>query len=119
MVERMRAGSVFVDISIDQGGCSETSRPTTHANPTYVESGVVHYGVTNMPGAVARTSTLALNNATLPGPDSTPLMVTLPIQPSPIPRDGGSSFRPSNVIAPPSQFNLRVGAGCEKSFLPT
>jgi alanine dehydrogenase len=66
MVQRMRPGSVFVDISIDQGGCSETSRPTTHANPTYIESGVVHYCVTNMPGAVARTSTLALNNATLP-----------------------------------------------------
>jgi alanine dehydrogenase len=66
MVERMRPGSVFVDISIDQGGCSETSRPTTHADPTYVESGVVHYCVTNMPGAVPRTSTFALNNATLP-----------------------------------------------------
>jgi alanine dehydrogenase len=66
MVERMRPGSVFLDISIDQGGCSETSRPTTHADPTYVESGVVHYCVTNMPGAVPRTSTFALNNATLP-----------------------------------------------------
>ncbi|MBV9755707.1 MAG: alanine dehydrogenase [Alphaproteobacteria bacterium] len=66
MVRRMRAGSVFVDIAIDQGGCAETSRPTTHANPTYVEEGVVHYCVTNMPGAVARTSTIALNNATLP-----------------------------------------------------
>ena len=66
MVRRMRPGSVFVDIAIDQGGCSETSRPTTHANPTYVEEGVVHYCVTNMPGAVARTSTIALNNATLP-----------------------------------------------------
>jgi alanine dehydrogenase len=66
MVRRMRPGSVFVDIAIDQGGCSETSRPTTHANPTYVEQGVVHYCVTNMPGAVARTSTIALNNATLP-----------------------------------------------------
>ncbi len=59
-------GSVLVDISIDQGGCFETSRPTTHAQPTYVEEGVVHYCVTNMPGAVARTSTQALNNATLP-----------------------------------------------------
>jgi alanine dehydrogenase len=57
---------VLVDISIDQGGCSETSRPTTHAKPTYVMHGVVHYCVTNMPGAVARTSTFALNNATLP-----------------------------------------------------
>jgi len=57
---------VIVDISIDQGGCSETSRPTTHADPTYVVHDVVHYCVTNMPGAVARTSTLALNNATLP-----------------------------------------------------
>jgi alanine dehydrogenase len=65
-VEAMRRGSVIVDISIDQGGCCETSRPTTHAAPTYVEAGVVHYCVTNMPGAVARTSTFALNNATLP-----------------------------------------------------
>jgi alanine dehydrogenase len=65
-VEAMQPGSVIVDISIDQGGCAETSRPTTHAAPTYVEAGVVHYCVTNMPGAVARTSTFALNNATLP-----------------------------------------------------
>jgi alanine dehydrogenase len=66
LVKRMRPGSVMVDIAIDQGGCFETSRPTTHANPTYVEHGVIHYCVTNMPGAVARTSTIALNNATLP-----------------------------------------------------
>jgi alanine dehydrogenase len=66
MIQRMRPGSVFVDIAIDQGGCAETSRATTHAHPTYVESGVVHYCVTNMPGAVPRTSTFALNNATLP-----------------------------------------------------
>ena len=66
MVRAMRPGSVLVDISIDQGGCFETSRPTTHSAPTYVEHGVVHYCVTNMPGAVAHTSTFALNNATLP-----------------------------------------------------
>ncbi len=66
MVGRMRPGSVIVDVSIDQGGCFETSRQTTHADPTYVEEGVVHYCVTNMPGAVPRTSTFALNNATLP-----------------------------------------------------
>ncbi|MBV9016091.1 MAG: alanine dehydrogenase [Alphaproteobacteria bacterium] len=66
LVRAMKAGSVIVDISIDQGGCIETSRPTTHANPTYIEEGVVHYCVTNMPGAVARTSAVALNNATLP-----------------------------------------------------
>jgi alanine dehydrogenase len=66
MVKRMKPGSVIVDIAIDQGGCTETSRPTTHAAPTYVEEGVIHYCVTNMPGAVARTSTFALNNATLP-----------------------------------------------------
>jgi alanine dehydrogenase len=66
LVRAMRPGSVIVDIAIDQGGCCETSRPTTHANPTYVEEGVVHYCVTNMPGAVARTSAVALNNATLP-----------------------------------------------------
>jgi alanine dehydrogenase len=66
MVRRMRPGSVLVDIAIDQGGCFETSRPTTHSVPTYVEEGIVHYCVTNMPGAVARTSAFALNNATLP-----------------------------------------------------
>ena len=66
MVKTMKAGAVIVDIAIDQGGCSETSRPTTHSHPTYVDEGVVHYCVTNMPGAVARTSTFALNNVTLP-----------------------------------------------------
>jgi alanine dehydrogenase len=66
LVRAMGVGSVIVDISIDQGGCFETSRPTTHATPTYVDEGVVHYCVTNMPGAVARTSAVALNNATLP-----------------------------------------------------
>ena len=66
LVHGMRPGTVVVDISIDQGGCFETSRPTTHAAPTYIEEGVVHYCVTNMPAAVARTSTVALNNATLP-----------------------------------------------------
>jgi alanine dehydrogenase len=66
MVGQMKKGSVLVDISIDQGGCFETSRPTTHADPTYIVDGVIHYCVTNMPGAVARTSTFALNNATLP-----------------------------------------------------
>ena len=66
LVRAMKPGAVIVDISIDQGGCFETSRPTTHAVPTYVEEGVVHYCVTNMPAAVARTSTVALNNATLP-----------------------------------------------------
>jgi alanine dehydrogenase len=66
MLRSMKPGSVLVDVAIDQGGCFETSRPTTHANPTYVEEGVVHYCVANMPGAVARTSTFALNNATLP-----------------------------------------------------
>jgi alanine dehydrogenase len=66
MVRKMKPGSVMVDISIDQGGCFETSRPTTHAEPTFVVDGVVHYCVTNMPGAVPRTSTFALTNATLP-----------------------------------------------------
>jgi alanine dehydrogenase len=66
MVRQMRPGSVLVDIAIDQGGCFATSRPTTHSQPTYVVDGVVHYCVTNMPGAVARTSTFALTNATLP-----------------------------------------------------
>ncbi len=65
-IKAMRAGSVMVDISIDQGGCFETSRPTTHAEPTYIVDDVVHYCVTNMPGAVPRTSTFALTNATLP-----------------------------------------------------
>lgn len=66
MVARMKRGAVVVDVAIDQGGCFETSRPTTHADPTYVVDGVVHYCVANMPGGVARTSTFALNNATLP-----------------------------------------------------
>ncbi|GAB3184157.1 alanine dehydrogenase [Hydrogenophaga aquatica] len=65
-VGRMKAGAVVVDVAIDQGGCFETSRPTTHLAPTFVVDGVVHYCVTNMPGNVARTSTFALNNATLP-----------------------------------------------------
>jgi len=66
MVRRMKPGSVLVDISIDQGGCFETSKATTHADPTYVIDDVIHYCVANMPGAVPRTSTFALNNATLP-----------------------------------------------------
>ena len=66
MIESMRNGSVAVDVSIDQGGCFETSRPTTHSDPTYIEEGVVHYCVANIPGAVARTSTLALTSVTLP-----------------------------------------------------
>jgi alanine dehydrogenase len=66
MIASMRPGSVVVDIAIDQGGCFETSRPTTHSDPTYLEEGVVHYCVANIPGAVARTSTLALTSATLP-----------------------------------------------------
>ena len=65
-VKAMKPGAVIVDIAIDQGGCSETSRPTSHSAPTYVVDEVVHYCVTNMPGAVARTSTFALNNMTLP-----------------------------------------------------
>ncbi|HVE51594.1 MAG TPA: alanine dehydrogenase [Casimicrobiaceae bacterium] len=66
LVSRMKPGSVIVDVAIDQGGCFETSRPTTHADPVYVVDGVTHYCVANMPGGVPRTSTFALNNATLP-----------------------------------------------------
>lgn len=66
MIKRMRPGSVVVDVAIDQGGCFETSRPTTHTDPTYIVDDIVHYCVANMPGGVARTSTFALNNATLP-----------------------------------------------------
>ena len=65
MIRKMANGGVLVDVAIDQGGCFETSRPTTHAEPTYLAEGCIHYGVTNMPGAVARTSTFALTNATL------------------------------------------------------
>ena len=65
-LRRMKRGAVLVDVAIDQGGCFETSRPTTHDAPTYIEEGIVHYCVANMPGAVARTSTFALGNATLP-----------------------------------------------------
>ena len=66
MLKTMKKGSVLVDVSIDQGGCFETSKETTHADPTYSIDGIVHYAVSNMPGALPRTSTLALNNATLP-----------------------------------------------------
>jgi alanine dehydrogenase len=66
MLSTMKKGSVLVDVAIDQGGCFETSKATTHGNPTYVVDGVIHYCVANMPGAVAKTSTLALTNATLP-----------------------------------------------------
>ena len=62
----MKRGSVIVDVAIDQGGCVETSKPTTHAEPTFIVDDVVHYCVANMPGGVPRTSTIALNNATLP-----------------------------------------------------
>jgi len=66
MISTMRQGSVIVDVAIDQGGCIETIKPTTHSNPTFLVDGVIHYGVTNMPGAVPRTSTFALSNVTLP-----------------------------------------------------
>ena len=66
MIKSMKRGSVVVDVAIDQGGCIETSKPTTHADPTYIVDDVVHYCVANMPGGVPRTSTMALNNATLP-----------------------------------------------------
>ncbi len=66
MLKTMQPGSVLVDVAIDQGGCFETSKPTTHTEPTYVVDGVIHYCVANMPGAVARTSTMALAGATLP-----------------------------------------------------
>ncbi|MEK9780232.1 MAG: alanine dehydrogenase, partial [Gammaproteobacteria bacterium] len=66
MLEKMKPGAVMVDISIDQGGCFESSKPTTHDNPTYEKDGIIHYCVTNMPGAVPLTATEALNKATLP-----------------------------------------------------
>jgi len=66
MIKEMKSGSVIVDVAIDQGGCVETSKPTTHANPTYIVDDIVHYCVANMPGGVPRTSTLALNTVTLP-----------------------------------------------------
>jgi alanine dehydrogenase len=66
LVARMEPGSVIVDVAVDQGGCVATTRPTTHDRPVYLETGVLHYGVANMPGAVSRTSTFALTNATLP-----------------------------------------------------
>src|SRR4029079_13070825 len=65
-LKRMKPGSVIVDVAVDQGGCVETIKPTTHEDPIYVVDGVIHYGVANMPGAVPRTSTLALTNATFP-----------------------------------------------------
>ncbi|MEO0408819.1 MAG: alanine dehydrogenase, partial [Cyanobacteria bacterium P01_A01_bin.135] len=66
LVEQMRPGSVIVDVAVDQGGCIETVRPTSHSDPTYLEAGVLHYGVANMPGAVPWTATQALNNSTFP-----------------------------------------------------
>ncbi|MCU0723432.1 MAG: alanine dehydrogenase, partial [Planctomycetes bacterium] len=66
LLKQMKPGSVIVDVAVDQGGCVETCRPTTHAEPTFIVDGVVHYCVANMPGAVGRTSTYALSNATLP-----------------------------------------------------
>ena len=66
MVAQMKKGAVIVDVAIDQGGCVETARPTSHSNPSFVVDGVVHYCVTNMPGAVPHTSTLALTNSTFP-----------------------------------------------------
>jgi alanine dehydrogenase len=66
MLKLMKRGSVIVDVAIDQGGCVETSKPTTHGDPTYIVDDVVHYCVANMPGGVPRTSTMALNKATLP-----------------------------------------------------
>ncbi len=65
-LKEMQTGSVIVDVAVDQGGCVETCRPTTHSNPTFVVDGIIHYCVANMPGAVSRTSTFALTNATLP-----------------------------------------------------
>ena len=65
-LQRMKPGSVIIDVAIDQGGCIATSRPTSHSNPTYIVDDVLHYCVTNMPGAVGRTSTFALCNVTLP-----------------------------------------------------
>jgi alanine dehydrogenase len=65
-VASMRPGSVIIDVAVDQGGCIETLRPTSHSQPTYVEAGVLHFGVPNMPGAVPWTATKALNNSTLP-----------------------------------------------------
>src|SRR5690242_10397973 len=66
MVRQMRSGSVIVDVAVDQGGCVETIRPTSHSEPVYVAYGILHYAVPNMPGSVPRTSTQALTNATLP-----------------------------------------------------
>jgi alanine dehydrogenase len=66
MVAQMKKGAVIVDVAIDQGGCVETARPTSHSDPSYLVNGVVHYCVTNMPGAVPNTSTLALTNSTFP-----------------------------------------------------
>jgi alanine dehydrogenase len=81
MVKSMKRGAVIVDVAIDQGGSTETSRPTTHSDPTYIEEGVVHYCVTNMPAATARTATQALANATLP------LLLTLARDPAAALRD--------------------------------
>jgi len=94
MVSRMQSGAVVVDVSVDQGGCIETSRPTTHSQPTFSVGGVLHYCVANMPGAVPRTSTLALTNATLPYVlRLAELGITKAIQRDPGFREGVNTFK--------------------------
>jgi alanine dehydrogenase len=97
----MQPGSVVVDVAVDQGGCIETTRPTSHSDPVYMVDGIVHYCVTNMPGAMPRTSTIALTNATLPYVrDIAALGLKGAIAANPLLRDGVNTFGGQIVCRP-------------------
>ena len=112
MLKDWKPGSVLVDVAIDQGGCAETSRATTHDNPTYVVDGVIHYCVANMPGGVARTSTFALNNVTLPfalkiAENGTVALVTKKLSAGPVGPVGPSSS-PHAAVRITNRSRLRL-----------
>jgi alanine dehydrogenase len=108
MVAAMQPGSVIVDVAVDQGGCCETTRPTSHSDPVYIEEGVVHYCVTNMPGAMPRTSTLALTNATLPYVRKiAALGLKDAIEENPLLKDGVNVYRGQVTCAPVAESQNR------------
>jgi alanine dehydrogenase len=108
MLATMKPGAVLVDVAIDQGGCFETSHATTHAEPTYLVDGIVHYCVANMPGAVARTSTYALNNVTLPMRCASPISARGAARRSPPCRRAERPCRPSHVRGCGARTGLRI-----------
>jgi alanine dehydrogenase len=112
MVRTMKPGAVIVDVAIDQGGCIETARPTTHSDPAYVVDGVVHYCVTNMPAAVPHTSTLALTNATFPYVLKLAQMgVTAAIRDSAAVREGVNTYRGNVTYAAVAESQGRTWKG--------